>query len=134
MEGMQEVMQGWAPELVAVTAAIQEDLCWHQPQGTHHDDLWKLSFKGLMLDHWVAVLAEMDVERPQATAMLLKVETTIAAALPEVWSVFSAESHQQGGAKERRRELDTQLRDMLARLAGAGKALSIQKERKQLTG
>ena len=129
LEGMQEVMQGWAPELVAATAAIQEDLCWHQPQGTHHDDLWKLSFKGLMLDHWVAVLAEMDVERPQATAMLLKVETTIAAALPEVWNVFSQESHQQGGAKERRRELDTQIRDMLAKLAGAGKALSIQRER-----
>ena len=35
-----------------------------------------------MLDHWVAVLAQMDVQKPQATAMLLKVETTIAVALP----------------------------------------------------
>ena len=39
----------------------------------------------MMLDHWVAILAELDVQRPQATAMLLKVETTIAAALLEVW-------------------------------------------------
>ena len=46
LEGMQSVMQGWAPELVAVTVAIQEHLCWHQPCGSHHDDLWKLSFKG----------------------------------------------------------------------------------------
>ena len=39
-------------------------LCWHQPRGSHHDDLWKLSFKGVMLDLWVAVPAEMDVQRP----------------------------------------------------------------------
>ena len=60
LEGMQSVMQGWAPELVTATAAIQEDLCWHQPCGSHHDDLWKLSFKGVMLDHWVAVHAGTD--------------------------------------------------------------------------
>jgi hypothetical protein len=52
-----------------------------------------------------------------------KVETTIAAALPEVWKAFSAEAQQQHGAEGRRSELDTQLRDMLARLANAGKAL-----------
>ena len=86
------MMQGWSPELIAAAAAIQEDLCWHKPYGSHHDDLWKLSFKGGMLDHWVAVLAEMDVQKPQATAMLLEVETTIAAALPEVWNAFSAEA------------------------------------------
>ena len=34
----------------------------------------------------------MDAQKPQATAMLLKVETMIAAALPEVWKVFSAEA------------------------------------------
>ena len=93
-------MQGWAPELVATTAAIQEDLCWHQPCGSHHEDLWKLLFKGVMLDHWVAVPAEVDVQRPQATdmRMLLKVETTITAVLPEVWKAFSAEAQQQHGA------------------------------------
>ena len=72
LEGMQSVMQGWAPELVAATAAIQEDLCWHQPCGSHHDGLWKLSSKGVVLDHWVAVLAEIDVQKPQATAMHTK--------------------------------------------------------------
>ena len=44
-----------------------------------------------MLDHWVTVLVELNVQKPQATAMLLKVETTIAAALREVWKAFSAE-------------------------------------------
>ena len=34
----------------------------------------------------------MDVQRPQATTMLLKVETTIAAALPEVWKPVSVEA------------------------------------------
>ena len=38
LEGMQSVMQGWVSELVAVTAAIQEDLCRHHPCGSHHDD------------------------------------------------------------------------------------------------
>ena len=47
-----------------------------------------------MLDHWVAVLAEIVVQRPHATAMLLKVQTTIAAALPEVWKTFSSEAQQ----------------------------------------
>ena len=83
-----------------------------------------------MLDHWMAVLAELDVQKPHANAMLLKVETTIAAALPEVWKAFSAEAQQQHGAEDRRLELHTQLRDMLARLANAGKALSIQRGRK----
>ena len=41
-----------------------------------------------------------------------------------------AGAHHQHGAEDRRRELDNQLRDMLARLATAGKALSIQKESK----
>ena len=61
---------------------------------------------------------------PEAT------RTTIAAALPEVWEAFSAQAEQQHGAEDRRMELDAQLRDMLARLSNAGKALSVQKERK----
>ena len=54
--------------------------------------------------------------------MLLKVETTIAAALPEaVWKVFSAEAQQQHGDEDRRREQDKhdkQLRDRHAGQAG----------------
>ena len=95
LEDMQSVMQGWAPELVAATTTIQEDLCWHRPCGSHHNELWKLSFKDAMLDHWVAVLAEMSRRAETAGdchAAQSPVETTIAAALPEVWKAFSAEA------------------------------------------
>ena len=45
LEGMQEVMQGWAPELVAATSAIQEGQCWLVACGSCRP------LKGLMLGH-----------------------------------------------------------------------------------
>ena len=78
-------MQGWAPGLVDAVVAMQVGPCWHQPCGHHHDGLWWLPPKGVVLGHWVVVLAGLGVQKPQATAMLPKVEATIAAALPGVW-------------------------------------------------
>ena len=128
--GMQSVVRGWAPGLANATAAIQGGLCWHQPCGPHHGGLWGPPPKGVVLGHWVGALAQMGVQKPHATTMLLRVGATIAAALPGVWGAPPAKAHQQHGAGGKRVGLDAQLGGMLAGLANAGKALSTQRGRK----
>ena len=46
---------------------------WGKGVGSHHDQLWKMPFKGLMLDNWVTVLGDLGIKRPKASAMLQQV-------------------------------------------------------------
>ena len=45
-EGMQELVSGWAPELEDVAVELHQRLGWDKEVGSHHDQLWKMSFKG----------------------------------------------------------------------------------------
>ena len=49
---------------------LHQRLGWDKEVGSHHDQLWKMFFKGLMLDNWVTVLGDLGIK----SAMLQQVE------------------------------------------------------------
>ena len=69
-EGMQELVGEWAPELEDVAAGLHQRLGWDREVGSHHDQLWKMSFKGLMLDNWATALRSLGIKKQKANAML----------------------------------------------------------------
>ena len=90
-----ELVQDWAPDLVGPAVLIRERLGWDRTHGVNHDDMWKWSFRGLMLDSWVLIMRELGVEEQEAQATLSTVERQVTNTLPEVWRVFSTEVHEQ---------------------------------------
>ena len=101
-EGMQEPVSGWAPELEDVAPEVHQRLRWDKEIGSHHDQLWKMSFKGLMLDNWAIVLGDLGIKRPKASAMLQQVEKAIAGTLTGVWRVFTEEAHETNAGTTKR--------------------------------
>ena len=93
-EGMQDLVSGWAPELEDVAAELHHCLGWDKKVGSHHDQLWKMSFGRLMLDNLVTVLGALGIKKPKASAMLQQLEVAMAGTLTDVWKVFTEEAHE----------------------------------------
>ena len=127
-EGMQELVSGWAPELEDVAVELHQRLGWDKEVGSHHDQLWKMSFKGLMLDNWVTVLGDLGIKKAKAHAMLQQVEKAIAGTLTGVWKVFTEEAHEANAGTTKREARHQDIRDMMATLAEAGRPVARHKE------
>ena len=81
--------------MAAAVLVIREQLGWDRTHGVNHDSMWKWSFRGLMLDSWLALMQELGVDEQKTQATLMSVEKQVSRSLPEVWRVFSAEVHER---------------------------------------
>ena len=127
-EGMQDLVSGWAPELEDVAAELHQRLGWDREVGSHHDQLWKMSFKGMMLDNWFTVIGGLVTKKSKASAMLQQVEVDIAGKLTGVWEVFTEKAHEANAGTTRREARHQEMRDMMATLAEAGRLVESHKE------
>ena len=125
---MQELVSGWAPDLEGVAAELHQLLGWDREAGSHHDQLWKPSFKGLMLDNRVTMLGNLGIKKPKASAMLQQVEVAVAGTLTGVWKVFTEEAHETNSGTTKREARHHDMRDMMASLAEAGRPVARHKE------
>jgi hypothetical protein len=99
------LLADWAPDIAHRAEHIQSTLVWNATQGPNRDNLRRWSFRGLMLDHWATLLAEMGVSRRASTAALDQLEKEVLRSLPSVWGVFSTLVHEPDSHDNTAKEL-----------------------------
>lgn len=111
MDNLDSVLQQWAPDISLKAQEVQERLGWASLQGPWKDDLRKWSFRGVLLNHWSTTMVELGCTPADAQAALLELETTIMKTVPDIWNIFSAEVHADGGADASRITLEQEVED-----------------------
>jgi hypothetical protein len=109
LQGLQELLRSWAPDIAERAEQIQTTLAWDATQGPHRDNLRKWSYRGLMLDHWTILLGELGVPRKASIAALHQVESEVLKSLPAVWGIFSSLTHDAEGRKDMAADLSRQI-------------------------
>jgi hypothetical protein len=112
IQNFQGQLREWAPDIADCAEAIQEHLLWAAAQGTNKDNLRKWAFRGLMLDHWVEILADLGVPALSVTAALNAIERTIMQSFPAIWTTFSEIPHEGRPAACAGRDMDARIEDV----------------------
>ena len=74
------------------------------------------------------MLGDLGIRKAKAGAMLQQVEKAIAGTLTGVWRVFTEEAHEANAGTTKREARHQDIRDTMATLAEAGRAVSRHKE------
>ena len=111
LDMLETVLEEWAPDIALRASDVQKKLKWASTQGPWRDNLRKWAFRGVMLNHWSVTMVELGCTPADAQAALAELEVTIIKTVPDIWNVFSAEVHEEGGADSARAALEQDIED-----------------------